>query len=634
MASKTLNTILSLQDKTSSKLIKVSSNFKNLSKEAQKASLSAQKSLNKLGSGIEKTVTNATKKVAKIGTVVSGLALGTGLTEGFNLEGYRTQLETATKSTEKAAEVMKYSIDLANKTPFEGGEMVEASSKLEAMGISAKDYLSNIVDMAAATNKPLDQATEAFIDAQTGELERLKEFGIKKSDIQKKANEMFAGQETINNKGQIVNQENFNKALLSIMEDRYKGGAEKLANTTKGMLSTVTGITKSALSKIVGIEEDGTVKAGSLIDKIKEKVKSLADKLTGWQSDGTLDNIANKTTEVFTKVYNVVSNVINFVVEHKDIIVTIASMAVAFTVVSKAVRTVSKVIETLKIIWTLANFAIGATPIGLIILGITAIIGIVVLLWQKCEGFRNIVIGIGQAVITWFQGSIMPIIQNLWTSLQGFWNGVLVPLGQWIMSTFGPIFSEVFNAIGDVVSEIFSGIGKSIEGALEIFTGLIDFITGVFTGNWSLAWEGVKEIFSTIFKSLEGIAKKPLNAVIRMVNKAIEGINSLSFDVPEWVPGVGGQSISPNIPTIPQLATGSHYTKEGVTLVGEHGPELVSMRSGNKVSTNNETKKILNSNNIPPIQVIIQGNVIGNEQFADYVGEHIYNKIQLALANM
>ena len=158
MASKTLNTILSLQDQTSSKLVKVSSNFKNLSKEAQKATLSAQKSLNKLGSGIEKTVTNAAKKVAKIGAVVSGLALGTGLTEGFNLEGYRVQLETATKSTEKAAEIMKYSIDLANKTPFEGGEMVEASSKLEAMGISAKDYLSNIVDMAAATNKPIDQA--------------------------------------------------------------------------------------------------------------------------------------------------------------------------------------------------------------------------------------------------------------------------------------------------------------------------------------------------------------------------------------------------------------------------------------------------------------------------------------------
>ena len=75
----------------------------------------------------------------------------------------------------------------------------------------------------------------------------MKEFGIKKVDIQKKANEMFAGQETINAKGQITNQENFNNALLAIMQERYQGGAEKLAGTTKGMFSTVTGIMKSAL---------------------------------------------------------------------------------------------------------------------------------------------------------------------------------------------------------------------------------------------------------------------------------------------------------------------------------------------------------------------------------------------------
>ena len=159
MASKTLNTILSLQDNTSKKLVGVSKNFKNLSKEAQKATLSAQKSLNNLGKGIEKTVTNAASKVAKISTVLGALGIGTGLSEAMDLEGYRTQLETATKSTQKAAEIMKFSIDLANKTPFEGGEMVEASSKLESMGLSAKSYLTNIVDMAGANKKPPDQTT-------------------------------------------------------------------------------------------------------------------------------------------------------------------------------------------------------------------------------------------------------------------------------------------------------------------------------------------------------------------------------------------------------------------------------------------------------------------------------------------
>ncbi|WP_244833370.1 hypothetical protein [Clostridium sp. BJN0001] len=632
MASKTLNTILSLTDNTSKKLVKVASGFKSLSKEAQKATLSAQKSINKLGPALEKGIDKAIKKVGKIGTAIGGLALGTGLAEGFNLEGYRTQLETATKSTEKAADIMKYSIDLANKTPFEGGEMVEASSKLEAMGISAKDYLSNIVDMAAATNKPLDQATEAFIDAQTGELERLKEFGIKKSDIQQKADEMFAGQETINNKGQIVNQDNFNKALLAIMENRYKGGAEKLANTTKGMLSTVSGVVKSALSKIVGIEEDGTIKSGSLIDKVKEKVKALADKLTQWQSDGTLDNIANKATQVFGVVYNIISGVVNFIIDHKDIIITIGSMAVAFAAVMKIMKGLNLVTNAFKMAWAILNGTLLISPIGWIVIGITAVVGIFTLLWLKCEGFRKIVISIGQTVMTWFQNTILPIIKNIWSSLQQFWNTVVVPFANWIMAVLQPIFQTVFPIIKKYVSDCFSGIGLVIKGALECFNGIIDFVTGVFSGDWSKAWDGIKEIFGGIWDSLEGCAKAPLNAVISLVNKAIDGINSFSFTAPDWVPEIGGQTISPNIPNIPQLAIGSNYTKEGLTLVGENGPELVQMPEGAKVNTNSQTKKLLGNKDVN-INVKID-TFVGEESFADRCGEIIVGKVKLALANM
>ena len=145
--SKVINAILNLKDNYSKGLITAAKNPKQFQRELRVAGQKA--------SELKSKVTTAVKGIA---AVTGGVALKTGLSEAFDLEGYKVQLETATKSTEKAAEIMKYSIDLANKTPFEGGEMVEASSKLEAMGISAKNYLSNIVDMAAATNKPLDQA--------------------------------------------------------------------------------------------------------------------------------------------------------------------------------------------------------------------------------------------------------------------------------------------------------------------------------------------------------------------------------------------------------------------------------------------------------------------------------------------
>lgn len=636
MASKVLNTILSLQDNASKKLIGVSSNFKNLSKEAQTATLSAQKSLNNLGKGIEKTVTNAASKVAKIGTVLGALGIGTGLSEAMDLEGYKTQLETATKSTQKAAEIMKYSIDLANKTPFEGGEMVEASSKLESMGISAKSYLSQIVDMAAATNKPLDQATEAFIDAQTGELERLKEFGIKKADIQAKANEMFAGQETINNQGQITNQENFNKALLAIMEDRYTGGAEKLSKTTKGMWSTITGVTKNALAKIVGIQDDGTVKSGTLIDKIREKMQLLGDKLTKWQSDGTLDNIASKATQVFNTIYNVVSKVFNFVVQHKDIIITIASIAVAFTVVSKAIRGLSIATKAFQVIFALLNGTLALSPIGWIIIGISLLVGAFVLAYQKSDKFRNMcslllikIKELGTSILSWYNSSIKPILTQIMQSLSKLWNQVLIPFGQWLSKTFGPLFEAIFKAIGSTVGPIFTIIGDYIKNTLKIFQGLIDFLTGVFTGDWDLAWQGIKETvqgaidrIKDLWNGLKDLIQAPIKAVVN-VEKKVYG------DSKGWNPltGIAGM--------IGKHANGTNYYKGGYTWVGEHGPELMKLPGGTQIKTNSQSKKIANEkSNMPPIQVIIQGNVIGNESFIDQVGNTIYNKIQIAMANM
>lgn len=629
MASKTLNTILSLQDNTSKKLVGVSKNFKNLSKEAQRATLSAQKSLNNLGKGIEKTVTNAASKVAKIGTVLGALGIGTGLSEAMDLEGYRTQLETATKSTQKAAEIMKYSIDLANKTPFEGGEMVEASSKLESMGISAKSYLTQIVDMAAATNKPLDQATEAFIDAQTGELERLKEFGIKKADIQAKANEMFAGQETINNQGQITNQENFNKALLAIMEDRYTGGAEKLSKTTKGMWNTITGVTKNALAKIVGIQDDGTVKSGTLIDKIREKMQLLGDKLTKWQSDGTLDNIASKATQVFNIIYNVISKVFNFVAQHKDIIITIASMAVAFTVVNKAIRGLSFATKAFQLVWALLKGTIALTPIGWIIIGITALVGAFVLAYQKSATFRNMINNLwikikelGTQLMAWVNSTIVPLIKQIMQSVNEFWNSILLPFLTWLLGVLQPVFAGIWQTLVQYVTGAFSSIGQVIEGGLKIIHGIIEFLTGVFTGNWEKAWNGIKETFSGIIEGIKGVWDGLINFLSTPIRAAIN-ITKKVF---------GGEGDSGEETSVAKNALGTSYFRGGTTWVGEHGPELLTLPRGSQIKTNSQSKKTT-SNNLPPIQVIIQGNVIGNEQFAEYVGEHVWNKVNLAILN-
>ena len=360
MSNRVINTILNLRDNMSGGLIRAARNTQGVSREMQSATRSVVAFKNKAVS----SVTSAAKSMVKLGTATAGvaatLAAKTGLSEAMDLEGYRLQLETATKDTQKASEIMQYAIDLANKTPFEGGELVEGASKFEAMGMAAQKWLPLAGDMAAATNKSFDQATEALIDAQNGELERLKEFGITKAKILEQGEKMFAGVQLVNNKGQIVNQEKFNEALVALMQDRFAGGMEKQATTMKGLWSTVTGVTKSALATITGITTDGSIRSGSALDLLKGKVQLLAGKLEQWQQDGTLNRIAQQFDQGLARAAELAGQAFSWVTANGDTIrrwiVGLGSALAAVKIlqfasgVIQAVKTVSLFAKTVGLI--------------------------------------------------------------------------------------------------------------------------------------------------------------------------------------------------------------------------------------------------------------------------------------------
>lgn len=312
MASTRIQAILSLRDNFSSALDKAKASAKNFEKAWKAQGREIRKTgyeVQRVGEKMTKSFTTPLKAVGTLGAAVAGLGAKTGFSEALDLQGYRQQLNTATKDTDKAAKIMKNAVSLANKTPFEAGELVQGAAMFESMGMSADKWLTLTGDMAAATNKSFDQAAEALIDAQTGELERLKEFGITKSMIAEKANQMFANQEVVNNKGQIVDQEKFNEAMIALMKDKYAGGMEAQAKTIKGMWSTVTGVTKSAMATMLGMTEDGSVRSGSALDIISQKVGGLAEKFDRWQQDGTIKRWAESFDTALGNVMAVVGPV-------------------------------------------------------------------------------------------------------------------------------------------------------------------------------------------------------------------------------------------------------------------------------------------------------------------------------------
>lgn len=188
---------------------------------------------------------------------------------------------------------------------------------------------------------------------------------------------------------------------------------------------------------------------------------------------------------------------------------------------------------------------------------------------------------------------IGPLVTNIGTAVMNvatlIGNAIqtILPVIENIVMVLINVVATVAPPIIAAVSQIFANISNVVTSVQGIFDGLIQFITGVFTGNWAQAWEGVKQIFGNAFDALVELCKIPINAVIGVINGAVKGINSILGKVttiPDWVPVVGGQSFSMQLPTIPMLAKGG-FT-DGVSIAGEAGTEAVisfdpSVRSAN-----------------------------------------------------
>lgn len=233
----------------------------------------------------------------------------------------------------------------------------------------------------------------------------------------------------------------------------------------------------------------------------------------------------------------------------------------------------------------------------------------VVRVFQQIASFGESTIKpIFEQVIGYLGTTFMPMLLNIFNAVAPLVSQVIANVGSAVMGVARligsalqaalPVIEGIITAIMGVVSvaapAILSGISavattimQVVSSLQGVFDGLIQFITGAFTGNWASAWEGVKSIFSNAFSALVELCKVPINAVIGVINGAVKGINSILGKVttiPDWAPVVDGQSFSMQLPTIPMLAKGG-FT-DGVSIAGEAGTEAVisfdpSVRSAN-----------------------------------------------------
>lgn len=209
----------------------------------------------------------------------------------------------------------------------------------------------------------------------------------------------------------------------------------------------------------------------------------------------------------------------------------------------------------------------------------------------------NFIVGVFQSAWT---DCLKPIFEQLWTVfgkvcdyIATIWNNWLLPLVNFISDTLGPVFNTVLRNIQSIFETVFRVIGDVVGGILKSFGGLIDFITGVFSGNWEKAWNGIKDFFGGIWDGIWGIIKGFVNLIIDGINLLLTGIYTVVAAIVNTIGGIAdaigsifGQEWGwsmPNEPVlIPHLATGGLVKAPTLAVVGDNAgansgnPEVIA----------------------------------------------------------
>ena len=166
--------------------------------------------------------------------------------------------------------------------------------------------------------------------------------------------------------------------------------------------------------------------------------------------------------------------------------------------------------------------------------------------------------------------TIIPVVSTLIDLFSWLWKNILEPIVNFLWSNLKPAFETVTKTIGDLLGNL-----------KQIFGGIIDFLTGVFTGNWEKAWNGIKDVFSGVINGIANIFKTPINLIIDGINTFTGAINKIK--IPDWVPGVGGLGFS--IPKIPKLAQGGWFPKNNpqLAVVGDNTREAEVVTPESKI---------------------------------------------------
>lgn len=484
-----------------------------------------------------------------IGVTAPLTALATaGVKYNATMETYLANLTTLLGGNEQAAEELLNTLrEMANTTPYEATDLVKATQKMMAFGISAEDslkYLQMLGDVAMGDANKMDSLTLAFSQISA------------------------SGRATMEDINQMIDQ-GFNP-LTIVAQKTGESMADLRDRVSAGGVS---------FEEIAGAFETATSEGGIFyqsMDKASQttegKISSLKDNFStalGTMTESLLPFVTS-AVDGLSKLANWFSNLDE---GGKTLVLTIAGIALAIGPLSTAIGGLISIGSKIKTIvttvksWgivtkamtaaqTALNAILNANPIALVVTAIVALITIITTLWNKCEWFREGVMTVINAIwdaIKSVSEFIMNIFQTVYDFVANIFNSLWNTIKK-VIDTIVNAFSTAWNAIKNVASSVWDGILNLFSTGGKIFTGLVDGIANVF-----------KTIVNAIIKGINKIIRIPFDTI----NGILNFIRNISVLGVEPFKGLWKQNPLP-VPQIPTLNVGTNYVaSEGLAYLHE-----------------------------------------------------------------
>ena len=657
---KSINSILNLRDNFSKTLGQTAKNTKAFQQQVK----ASQNEIKKLGANITSSFKSMAKGALGLATAYIGFSSAKRfITESIEIAKSAAvneeRLQAVLKSTkgvtdEQIKSIKAYASELSQVGVISNTVALAGVQQLGAFNLQAdtiKTLLPAMEDYAAqqkglnATQEDMIGYAKLFgkmMNGQTGALTRL---GMSLT----KAEEQTLKYGTETQKAALIAKK---------FEDSIGGTNAALGQTDAAKIIRLTNNIR-AFKKEVGnvlIPLQGLL-AGVVGNAIPKVQKAVIPLLTNFR--GLLEQGVNKLTRGWEVLKNHADELKAGLTILLPAVVGVTAALKSFSVltsISKGIKILTTATKGLALAQIKLKFAFLGNPIFWVALAIGALTAKFVVAYRTSEAFRNkvnalldkfkafavslrgpVLTGIKAAggklkeVAGWVNTKVIPPILHIGQSLKKLRDEFAAPLFKFFKAIFTPGLVGAFTFVRGAFSTTIGIIKGQAENLLKIFSGITDFITGVFTGDWKFALNGLANSVSGTFGVLKTTVKGFVNFTIDSINGLTSGINNLTGKI-KGVPGFGWAS-KLNIPQIPHLALGTSYFKGGMAQVNERGGEIIGLPNGSKVIPADKSERSLGRGDIN-LYLTIQGNVIGNEAFINQVGAVVTSKVKMALTNM